>query len=279
VMVDIYGITNAYVFAGLTVENGAGLDTFLVNAGRCRDYQKYHIVVPANVDNIPCVDNTGNWNYIAVRHIWAYANADAAVKSGLAYMRQRSDAYEINVANAAHNEAAGWVRLARARVIGGVWEYDMEFTEGNPNYGRSRMAELESWSIDFAHLGAPMAAVLMDRHTIVGGPPGAPTGDLFRVPFDFLVCRIEVDVRIGAAANMTVDPWQNGVIHPNWGAAADLVLIAGATDDVWYEPEGMAAGGVMQYYKNDLIQVELNSAGGFPTDIVVLISGRKTGNV
>ena len=154
----------------------------------------------------------------------------------------------------------------------------MEFTEGVANYGRSRTAELDAWHIDFAFLGAPGAGVLMDRHTIVGGPPGAPTGDLWRVPFDFLVCRIEVDARVASAANMSVDPWQNGGIHPNWAPGADLVLLAGDLNDTWYDPEGVATLGAMQYYKDDLIQVELASAG-FPTDIVVLISGRKTGTV
>jgi len=278
-MVDIYGITNAYVFSGLTVEDGAGANTFLVNAGRCRDYLKYHIVVAANVDNIPCLDATGVWNYIAVRHIWTYANADAAVKSGIAYNRQRSDGYEINVAAVAHAEAAGWVRLARAQKIGGVWIYDMEFTEGDPNYGRSRTAELESWAIDFSHVGVPGAGVLMNRHDILGGPPGAPTGDLWRVPFDFLVCRVEVDVRTPGVADMTVAPWRNGAVHFGWVPAADLVLVAGNFSDIWYSPEGIASAGAMQYYKNDLIQVELACGGVFPTDIVVLISGRKTGNV
>jgi hypothetical protein len=77
---------------------------------------------------------------------------------------------------------------------------------------------------------------------------------------------------------MDVDLWQNGAFHPNWGAGADLILLLGATNEIFYHPEGMAAGGLMQYYKDDLIQVELTSAG-FPQDIVVLISGRKTGNV
>jgi hypothetical protein len=282
IMVDIYGITNAYIFAGLTVEDGAGADTFLVNAGRCRDYQKYHIVVPANVDNIPCVDNTGNWNYIAIQHIWAYANPDAAVKSGVAYNRQRSDYYEINVAAAAHNEAVGWVRLARARRVGAVWEYDMEFTEGIANYGRSREAELESWDIDFSYLGAVPAApgILMDRHTIVGGPLAGPTGDLWRVPFDFLVCRVEVDARVAGVAAMDVDLIQNAVNHPSWAAGGVLVLAGAANNAIWYSPIGDVGGGVLvQYYKDDLIQVHLVPAGGAPTDITVLISGFKTGTV
>jgi len=273
-MVDIYGITNAYIFSGLTVEDGAGADTFLVNAGRCRDYLKYHIVLAANVDNIPCVDNTGAWNYIAVRHIWAYANPDAAVKSGIAYNRQRSDAYEIDVALAAHNEAAGWVRLARARVVGAIWEYDMEFTEGVANYGRSRMAELESWSIDFSYLGVLGGLVLMDRHSLVGL-------DIWRVPFDFLVCRVEVDARIAdplAATN--VDLMQNGVNHPSW-VAGSFPLPATLLNAVYYSPvgEGPVGLGAVQYHKNDLIQVQLTPAGAGPTDLAVLISGRKTGTV
>jgi len=273
-MVDIYGITNAYIFSGLTVENGAGVDTFLINAGRCRDYLKYHIVLPFNVDNIPSVDLTGAWNYIAVQHQWAYANPDAAVKSGLAYNRQRSDFYLINVALAAHNEAAGWVRLARARLIGGVWEYDMEFTEGIANYGRSRTAELESWAIDFSYLGQPGGLVLMDRHSLVGL-------NLWRVPFDFLVCRVEVDARVADPAAATdVDLIQNGVNHPNWGAGS-FTLPMTLLNAVHYSPIGSdpAGVGLVQYYKDDLIQVQLNPAGVAPTDIAVLISGRKTGTV
>ena len=279
-MVDIYGIVNAYIFSGLTVEDGAGADTFLVNLGRCRDYQKYHIVVPANVDNIPCVDATGAWNYIAVRHIWAYANPDAAVKSGIAYNRQRSDFYEIDVKLApAHVEANGWVRLARARKIGGIWYYDMEFTEGVANYGRSRTAELESWSIDFTYMGLPGAGVLMNRHDMVGGPPGAPTADIFEIPFDFLVCRVSIRAMTAPPAVGTdVILWQNGAMHGSW-LVGDLTLAAGAVQAIWYDPEGTSGAGIMQYYKNDLIQVELSSAAVYPTDIIVLISGRKTGNV
>ena len=272
-MVDIYGIVNAYIFSGLTVENGAGVNTFLVNAGRCRDYLKYHIVLAANVDNIPCVDATGVWNYIAIRHIWTYANPDAAVKSGIAYNRQRSDGYEINVAVVAHNEAAGWVRLARARKVGGVWFYDHEFTEGIANYGRSRTAELESWTIDFSYLGAPGGIVLMDRHSLVGL-------DMWHVPFDFLVCRVEVDARIADALAVTdVDLMQNGVNHPSWGPGS-FTLIATSTNAIHYSSEGFSPTNlVVQYYKNDLIQVQLTPAGGGPTDLAVLISGRKTGNV
>ena len=271
-MVDIYGITNAYVFSGLTVEDGAGLDTFLVNAGRCRDYLKYHIVLAVNVDNIPCVDATGAWNYIAIRHAWTYANPDAAVKSGIAYNRQRSDGYEINVAAVAHNEAAGWVRLARARKVGGVWIYDMEFTEGIANYGRSRTAELESWSIDFSILGLIVGPILMDRHSLVGL-------DLWPVPFDFLVCRVEARCRVVGANDMDVDLFQNGVPHPAWPPGGVLVLLAGDTNDTWYSSIGTAAGGLVQYYKDDLIQVQLTPGLGAPTDAAVLISGRKTGNV
>jgi hypothetical protein len=279
VMVDIYGITNAYIFDGLTVENGAGADTFLVNPGRCRDYLKYHIVLAAGVDNIPCLDNTGAWNYIAIQHAWAYANPDAAVKTGIAYNRQRSDHYLINVKLApAHVEAAGWVRLARARKIGGVWEYDHEFTEGVANYGRSRTAELESWTIDFSYMGLPGAGILMNRHDMVGGPPAGPTADIFEVPFDLLVCRVSIRAMTAPpAAGTDVLLWQNGAQHGSW-LAGDLTLAAGDVNAVWYDPDGGAGAGIMQYYKGDLIQVELSSAGIYPTDIVVIISGRKTGN-
>lgn len=279
IMIDRYG-EPAYIFAGLTVEDGAGANTFLVRAGRARDNEKYHIVVPANVDNIPCLSNALNTpNYIAVRHIYTYANPDAAVKTGLAYFRQRSDYYEIGLANTAHNEADGWVRLARATNTVGGWVYDMEFTAGNPDYPRSREAEICSYTIDFTFNGVP-GNVLMDRHGIPGGPVGAPTGDLWRVPYDVLVCKVSIIVNAPGAANMDINLWQNGAIHANWTPGVDLVLPAGAAYETWYNPSGMAvAGAPVQYHKGDLIQVELAPLGGAPQDIAVLISGRETGTV
>ena len=281
-----------FIGTGLLVENGAGADTFKVTAGRARDCNGRHIVVPVAVDNIPCVDNTGDYNYIAIRHVWTYENADAAVKTGLAYFRQRSEGYEINVALVGdpRDETEGWVRLALARKIGAVWHYYMERYASAEDYprsatgaagtffGRTEALSLGQTTEYFSVLGAPMAGVLMDRHGIPGGPPGAPTGDIWPVPFDLLVCRVEVRARVAGAAFMNVDLWQNGAVHPNWPPGL-FPLPFGDLNAVWYNPEGITPGNVfMQYYKNDLIQVELTSAG-FPTDITVLISGIITGNI
>ena len=280
VMIDIYGITDAYIFAGLTVEDGATPDTFKINAGRCRDYLKYHIVIPNDIPGEPSVDVTGAWNYIAVRHIWNYSLPRPPAKGGAAYNAVRSDGYEINVALVAHAEAAGWVRLARARKIGGVWEYDHLFAAGDPNYGRSREAEAGAWVIDFSYLGVPAAPTLMNRHTIVGGPPGAPTGDLWPVPFDFLVCRVEARCRVVSAADLPIELWRNGTNHIAWPAGGgDLVLAIGALNAIWWDKSGEASGGPVQYYKGNLIQVNLAVGLAAPTDITVTISGLKTGAI
>lgn len=272
IMIDIYG-AQAWIFSGLVVEDGATADTFKITAGRARDNNKYHILLGADHDNEPCFDATGLDNFIAIRHIWAYSEPDAAVKSGIAYNRVRSDHYEINVAAAAHAEAAGWVRLARAYKVGGVWCYDMEYGIGNPNYGRSREAELDAWTIDFAYWGVLAGAVLLDRHSLIAL-------DLWRVPFDFLVCRVEVDVRVAdPAAATTFDLFQNGVIHPSWGAGVTLILPATDTNAIWYNDEGLTSTGEVFYSKNDLIQVSATPLGAGPTDIALLISGRKLGGV
>ena len=114
----------------------------------------------------------------------------------------------------------------------------------------------------------------MDRHSLIAL-------DVWRVPFDFLVCRVEVDARVADPLAATdIDLMQNGVNHPNW-AAGTFNLTATLLNAIHYSPIGNdpAGVGLVQYYKDDLIQVQLVPAGAGPTDLAVLISGRKTGNV
>ena len=247
-------------------------------------WAKYSIIVPALVDNIaPAQPLAANvTNHIAIRHAWTYANPDAAVKSGIAYNRTRSDAYEIDVRISPFGEADGWVRLASATPVGGVWVYNMERVDDNTPLAspRSRNAELGKWVIDFSFLGVP-GNDLMNRHSIIGGPAAGPTGNLFRVPCDLLVCRVGVSARLAGGANTDINLWQGPAIHPNWAAGVDLVLPLGLTNAIYYDPEGLSAGGggTIQYYKDDLIQVELAPLGLAPTDLTVIVSGRKTGNI
>jgi len=282
-MIDMYG-SPAYIFGGLRVVDGTALGTFAVQAGRCRDNGKYSIIVPALVDDIvpAALLPAGLTNYIAVRHVWAYANPDAACKTGIAYNRQRSDFYEIGVALTPYAEKDGWVRLAAATPVAGAWVYDMESISRNataPTEARSLSADPGEWTIDFSYSGLP-GNDLMDRHSIIGGPAAGPTGNIWRVPFDLLVCRVEVDARVAGGANTNINLWQGIGAHPNW-FPGELVLLLGSTNAIWYDPEGIASGvaAAIQYYKDDLIQVELAPAGAPPTDLTVIISGRQTGNV
>lgn len=284
-ILDIYD-GRPVIGAGLLVVDGAAADTFLVTAGRARDCNGRHIVVPVNVDNIPCANNTGAYNYIAIRHVWTYANPDAACKSGLAYNRQRSDGYEIQVTSiyypAAHSEAAGWVRIARAAKVAGVWWYDYENYGGmyprsgsvleGASFGTSRTGTAQEYTCDFSYLGAPPGATLMNRHTVAAV-------DFWRVPYDFRVLRVEVDARLAdPAANTQINLFQNGVAHAAWPAGT-LILTALATNAVWYNPEGMTVAARVEYYKDDLIQVQLFPLGAGPTDITVVISGYCIGTI
>ena len=282
-----------FIAEGLLLANGTIVDTVKVLPGRARDYNGRHIVVPIAVDNI-AVDNTGLWNYIAIRHTWAYDDPDAAVKTGLAYNRVRSDWYEIvaETVGGPHAESEGWIRLGRARKVV-VWEYDYErYEAAGLNYPRTNSGgggipgtsaerlSMGSAAFMFTYFGSPVAGVLMNRHDITGGPPGLPTGDLHAIPFDFLVCRVDVRVNVAAALDTTIDLWQNGAVHANW-VPGELTLAAADTTAGWFNPYGIGIANLpIQYYAGDLIQVELNSAGlPYPTDISVTISGINTGNV
>ena len=269
-MLDMYGGT-PYIFGGLDVINGTVPGTHAVNPGRARDKDGFSIIVPALVDNIPNVGAAAD-QYLAIKHAWTYANPDAAVKSGIAYNRQRSDGYEINVAAVAHAEAAGWVRLARATAAGaGLWNYEMEYSASPDPWPRSCGAELDTWTIDFTYPGVPAGPVFMNRH-------GLAALNLWRVPFDFLVLKVGVIVNVAAAGATDINLWQNAVAHPAWPAGT-YTLPAGASEGAWYNPAGLTLAGPVQYYKDDLLRVELNPPGLAPSDFVVTIAGRKTGNV
>lgn len=267
-MTDIYGSSYAYIFAGLTVESSAG-DEFLVRAGRARDNLKKSIILPADVDHQACVDADGD-NFVAVKHVYTYSAADAAVKTGIAYNRIRADSYLINVAAVAHDENAGWVRLARAYKSAGTWHFDHEQTSGIANYARSRGAQPDNWTIDFVYPSVAAAPVLMNRH-------GLAAMNLWRVPFDFRVLRVEVDASLLGADGLDIDLFRNGFAHPNW---VTITLPAGDTNVVWYNPGGETNVGVIDYAKNDLIQVQLTPVGlGPASNPVALISGIRTGSV
>lgn len=139
----------AVIFTGLTIETGTGLDTVKVLAGRGADIDGYRIIVPLDVDNIATLDTAGNPNYIAIRHVWAYSGARLPAKAGaVTYSSVRSDDYEINVALAQQNEAAGWILLGYTFKSLGIWYFVTDIPTN-----RSRDARTDVWSETWGYPG------------------------------------------------------------------------------------------------------------------------------
>jgi hypothetical protein len=162
----------AVIFRGLDITNGTNPNTFRVNAGRAAGINGYRIIVPLPVDNIACVDATGNPNYIAIRHVWAYSGARLPAKAGaVTYNSIRSDDYEINVALVQQAEAAGWVLLGYTYKSGGTWYY----VKTVPTY-RSRPSRINLWDVTLGYAGnIPIGTNDMYHHGVQGArihPPG-----------------------------------------------------------------------------------------------------------
>jgi len=243
---SIYAVINE----GLSVNNGTNPDTFMVRAGIARDMDKYLIYVPVDVDNVACVDTTGGPNYVAIRHIWAYAGARAAIKTASAYNSQRADSYEVNVSGIAQTEAAGWVRLCVATKSGGVWSYNFN----RPYRSRFGQYGLVSWT--FFYLGVvPVGPVLMLHQ-------GVPY-ELWTCPVDALLCKMTIAARVVGAGITTATARVAGA------ATALNVALPGAAlgPTTNFSPAG-AAGLIDQP-----VHVQIGAAGGGATDAAVTLTG------
>jgi hypothetical protein len=242
----------AVINEGLLVQNGTNPDTFLITAGLARDMDKYPIVVPINVDNVACVDATGGWNYVAVRHPWAYSGDDAAVKTGVGYNRIRSDAYEVNVAGVQQVEAAGWVLLCRAYKSGGIWYYVYE----QPYRSRFGQFGLLNWTYVYAGI-VPVGPNLMSHQ-------GAAL-ELWTTPVDVALVKMTITAAVAAVVNSTVATARVG------GAATTLAvtLPGGLTGPV----TSYLQGGVTALI-DQIVHVEIGCAlGGGPTNVGVSLTG------
>jgi hypothetical protein len=249
-MLDLFG-SDAIVFDGLMLSDGTNPDSVQVSAGRGRDNLKYHVLLAALVDNIPFVDATGGYNYVAIRHKWAYSGADASAKIGTAYNRIRSDDYEIEVANAIHAEAAGWINLGRAHKAGGIWYY--EFNYPYRSYGSAAIP----FHMDFAYPGAlPGVNTFMYRHGI--------NADIIPVPFDFRASKYILNIGTGVAGNVVIQLMQNGAVIMSATLAVGLGV---------FQSGIIAFQSIVDYAQNDLIQVQINDTAGGMADAYVDIIG------
>ncbi len=203
----------AIIFTGLTIEDGTIVDTVMVRLGRGADINGYRVIVPLDVDNVATLDNTGNINYVAIRHVWAYSLPDLPAKAGaVTYNTVRSDDYEINVALIQQNEAAGWILLGYMWKVGGVWYYATDIPTN-----RSRNARMDIWDDSFGYAGViPVAANLMYYHGVQGARVHPPTTVLIQQ----MQCSVMAAPAVGT---ITFQMRINGLI-PGWAPTVTIPI-------------------------------------------------------
>jgi hypothetical protein len=124
---DVYG-GGPIIFEGLTLEPGSNPDTLKIKAGRARDGDHRHVVLPIDVDNFAENVEPDGYNYVAVKHELAYSGFRAAVKTGNGYQAVCADHYQIHVSTGPHLEGEGWINLGLAVGQGGTWTFAYDTT-------------------------------------------------------------------------------------------------------------------------------------------------------
>jgi len=113
------------IIAGLSVTTATTPLKFKVLAGAGRDVDGKRTAVAVDQDDQePATVVPGAWNYIAIKHAYTTSDARLAKGSGVSYDSRRQDSYEIDISASEQNEADGYIRLTRARNVGGAWEFD-----------------------------------------------------------------------------------------------------------------------------------------------------------
>lgn len=203
----------AIIFTGLEILDGTNPDTFMVRAGRGADINGNRIIVPLDVDNIPSLDATGNPNYIAIQHDWAYSIPRLPAKAGaVTYNSIRADDYDIDIALIQQAEAAGFILLGYAWKVGGIWYY---FTDIPTN--RSRNARLDIWDESFGYAGVvPVATNPMYHHGVQGARVHPPTTVLIQQ----MQCSV---VAVPAGGTITFQMRINGAV-PGWAPVVTIPI-------------------------------------------------------
>jgi hypothetical protein len=247
----------AVIFEGLTVENGTAPDTFKVNPGRARDKDKRHVVLTSGLDDIDPADSTAA-NYIAIRHKWSASNAANAVKTGRPYNRVRADGYELDISRARHDEAAGWVNLARAE-----WndeESGFDYHTDYPDRSRAAIRDAVFWTFTYpGTLVHGSTDVYMYHHGV--------NKDVFAIPFDLVIHRVTFTaVSFGDVITFN--------LYPPPGLDGFEVPAETTGPLSFFDSPGFAA-----YNANQKLQIVLTNDSGSdgPTDISVVVAGYRVG--
>ncbi|MGD8719135.1 MAG: hypothetical protein PVH29_09985 [Candidatus Zixiibacteriota bacterium] len=261
-MVDLYG-TDAVIFSGLAVSDGSKPDTFRITAGRARDNEKYHVVLPADLDNLS-LDTTGDIYYIAIKHRYEESESGAPVKDTSAgtYDRIRADAYEVGIDTDNLWEIDGWVLLAKAMKGVQGWEYHYLETDGSGTRTRSRQAvrDVAFWTFTIDEVEAEKP-VFMNHHGV--------SSDVFPGPFDVVINRIAITANSSGDQDVTATATVGD-------GTLQVVLPDGDTGTVVaYDPIGQIVSA------DQKVQVTISKAdtGDGPYDVAVVVSGYRTGEI
>jgi hypothetical protein len=261
-MVDLYG-TDAVIFSGLAVSDGSKPDTFRITAGRARDNEKYHVVLPADIDNLS-PDTTGDIYYIAIKHKYEESESGTPIKdtSAGAYDRVRADSYDIDIDTTAHEESAGWIRLVAATKGSQGWEYHYLKPDGSNTPTRSRQAvrDVAFWTFTIDEVEAEKP-VFMNHHGV--------SSDVFPGPFDVVINRIAITANSSGDKDVTATATVGD-------GTLQVVLPEGETGTVVaYDPIGQIVSA------DQKVQVTISKAdtGDGPYDVAVVVSGYRTGEI
>lgn len=116
------------IIEGLSVTTGTSALKFKILAGVGRDIDGLRVTLDSDQDDQePATVVEGAWNYIAIKHIYTYSDARLAKGSGVSYNSRRQDSCEIDISASEQLESEGYIRLTKAKNVGGVWEFDTSY--------------------------------------------------------------------------------------------------------------------------------------------------------
>jgi len=141
----------ALVVAGGFIAEGEDPDTFVVSAGtRARDKSGLPCVLAAAA-TVAAVDADGGWNYVALKHAWAYSASRPAYDTSASYYACRADDCQVIVASTLPDEDDGYVNLGKVKKLLGVWTFDYkERSHDRALYGEGLALYLSSEDITAA---------------------------------------------------------------------------------------------------------------------------------
>ena len=261
-MVDIYG-TDAVIFSGLVVGDGSKPDTFRITAGRARDKDKYHVVLPTDLDNQDSTVDSDEY-YVAIKHKYETSEPGTPAKdtTAAAYDRVRADGYQIGIDTTSYSEDDEWVLLAMATKGSAGWEYDILDESGNPMRSRQAVRDAAFWT--FTHIGTVTAdkPIFMEHHGV--------SANVFPGPFEVVINRISITAYAAGSEDVTATAAVGD------GTLQVTLPATQTSTEVAYDPLGQVVAA------DEKIQVTISlppeTVGG-PTDVAVVLSGYRTGDI